>query len=39
MKKILAALTLSALIFTACTETETPVTVNLSKTTATEVTT
>lgn len=39
MKKILAGLTLIALIFTACTETETPVTVNLSKTTATELTT
>lgn len=39
MKKILAALTLSALIFTACTETDTPVTVNLSRTTATEITT
>lgn len=38
MKKILAALTLIALIFTACTEeTKTPVTVNLSKTTATEL--
>lgn len=39
MKKILAALTLSALIFTACTETDTLVTVDLSRTTATEVTT
>jgi hypothetical protein len=40
MKKILAALTLIALIFTACTEeTKTPVTVSLSKTTATELTT
>jgi hypothetical protein len=39
MKKILAALTLIALIFTACTEPDTPVTVNLSRTTATEVTT
>jgi hypothetical protein len=37
MKKILAALTLIALIFTACTETETAVTVSLSKTTATEL--
>lgn len=38
MKKILAALTLVALIFTACTEeTKTPVTVSLSKTTATEL--
>jgi hypothetical protein len=38
MKKILAALTLIALIFTACTEeTKTPVTVSLSKTTATEL--
>jgi hypothetical protein len=40
MKKILAALTFVALIFTACTEetnTPTPVTVSLSKTTATEL--
>lgn len=38
MKKILAALTFVALIFTACTEeTNTPVTVSLSKTTATEL--
>ena len=38
MKKILAALTLVALIFTACTEeTKTPVTVSLSKTSATEL--
>jgi hypothetical protein len=36
MKKILIALTLIALIFTACTQ-QTPVTVNLSKTTATEL--
>ncbi|CAA6798920.1 MAG: Unknown protein [uncultured Aureispira sp.] len=39
MKKILAALSLIALLFTACKETETPVTVDLSENTATEVTT